>query len=33
VDAASRCAAFVNAMEGHTCADLWLPGQITEYQP
>jgi hypothetical protein len=32
-DAASRCAAYVNALEGHTCADLWLPGQITEYQP
>jgi len=31
-DAALRCADYVNALDGHTCADLWLPGQLTEYQ-
>jgi hypothetical protein len=31
-EAALQCADYVNALEGHTCADLWLPGQIVEYE-
>ena len=30
-EAAQRCADYAHALEGHTCADLWLPGQLTEY--